>query len=104
MVLLRVLCLVACCAVPLAAVCPWQKQLSICNEVAAEGVVVFIGTVESITPKALGYWNPSRPALWNALNAAYDRIAEDPSPQAVLEWKGEIRKLFPDLPENLKQK
>jgi hypothetical protein len=85
------------------AVCPCQKQLSVCNEVAAEGTVAFIGAVESVTPKALGYWNPSRRPVWDSLNAAYDRLASDPSPQALLEWKGAIRRLFPDLPDNLRQ-
>jgi hypothetical protein len=91
------------CVRPLTAACPCQKQLSVCNEVAAEGSVVFIGEVESISPKALGYWNPSRRAVWGALNESYDRVAENPSPQAVLEWKAAIRRLFPDLPERLKQ-
>jgi hypothetical protein len=100
----RDLCLLAaCCVQPLVAVCPCQKQLSVCNEVAAEGTVVFIGAVESITPKALGYWNPSRRPVWDSLNAAYDRLAADPSSQALLEWKGAIRRLFPDLPDNLRQ-
>jgi hypothetical protein len=104
MAFVRNLCLLAAwCAQPLSAVCPCQKQLSVCNEVAAEGSVVFIGAVESISPKALGYWNPSRRALWDSLNAAYDRVAADPSPQALLEWKGAIRRLFPDLPDNLRQ-
>src|SRR5262249_43245389 len=69
----------------------------------AEGTVVFIGAVESIIPKALGSWNPSRRPVWDSLNAAYDRLASDPSPQALLEWKGAIQRLFPDLPANLRQ-
>jgi len=100
---LAVCLVVASCVPPMAAVCPCQKQLSVCNEVAAEGSVVFIGVVESITPKALGYWNPSRRPVWDTLNAAYDRVAADPSPQALLEWKGAIRNLFPDLPDHLKE-
>ena len=100
---LAVCLVVAWCVPPMAAVCPCQKQLSVCNEVAAEGSVVFIGVVESITPKALGYWNPSRRPVWDTLNAAYDRVAADPSPQALLEWKGAIRNLFPDLPDHLKE-
>jgi carboxypeptidase family protein len=91
------------CALPLAAACPCQKQLSVCNEVAAEGSIVFIGAVESISPKALGYWNPARRPVWDALNAAYDRLAANPSPQALLEWKGAIGRLFPDLSENLRR-
>jgi hypothetical protein len=98
------LCLLAACWVlPLAAVCPCQKTLSVCNEVAAEGSVVFIGAVESITPKALGYWNPSRRSVWDSMNAAYDRLAENPSPQALEQWKGTIGRLFPDLPDYLRQ-
>jgi len=98
-----IVCLATCCALPLAAVCPCQKQLSVCNEVAAEGSIVFIGEVLSITPKALGYWNPSRRAVWDSLNASYDRVAENPSTQAILEWKEAIRRLFPDLPQKLQQ-
>jgi Carboxypeptidase regulatory-like domain len=100
----RELCLLAaCCALPLQAVCPCQKQLSVCNEVAAEGSIVFVGAVKSITPKALGYWNPARRGLWDGLNAAYDRLSANPSPPALLEWKDSIGRLFPDLPEKLRQ-
>jgi hypothetical protein len=90
-------------ALPAAAVCPCQKQLSACNEVATEGTVVFIGEVQSISPKALGYWNPTRKAAWDALNESYDRVAETASPKAVQEWKAAIGRLFPDLPANLQK-
>jgi hypothetical protein len=70
----------------------------VCNAVAYSNIV-FIGTVESISPMFLSDWNlSSRPEL-QQLNQANERYLADRSAQNLAAMKDVFRKTFPDLPE-----
>jgi hypothetical protein len=71
----------------------------VCNEVAFSNVV-FIGTVESISPIFLSDWNLSRRPSLQELNQANERYLADRSPRNLAALKDVFRKTFPDLPED----
>jgi hypothetical protein len=92
------------CTSPVRAACPCQTLLSVCSEVAAEGTLVFIGRVESITPRFLSPWSASRRSDLDRLNQSYEHYLANPSPQALGEWKDTVRRVLPDLPEQTSQR
>jgi len=89
---------------PAMAACPCQAQLSTCSEVASPGTLVFIGKVESINPKFLSSWSISRRPDLNQLNQAYEHYLGQPSPQTLAALKSVLKKLFPDISENLERR
>jgi hypothetical protein len=79
--------------------CACQSAVPVCNEVAYSSVV-FIGTVESISPVFLSDWSLSRRPSLQQLNQANERFISDGSPQNLAALKDVFRKTFPDLPED----
>jgi len=79
--------------------CGCQLAVPVCNEVAYSSVV-FIGTVESISPAFLSDWSLSRRPSLEQLNRANERFINDRSPQNLAALKDVFRKTFPDLPED----
>jgi hypothetical protein len=83
--------------------CNCTHRQSVCGEVASPGAV-FIGTVESTAPSFMSRWFPlSRPAL-NRLNAVDERYLADPSATGLAPLKDALRNLFPNLPEDDRQR
>ena len=82
---------------PMAAMaCKCQSTLSACRETASSDVI-FIGTVESISPNFLDQWNESQAAFMALINREYER-AEFPR------LRDAYLKVFPDLPEEHKKR
>ena len=93
------LCWLAC--LPgLAIACNCTVEQSACHATAASEVV-FIGTVESVAPAFLDPWSAAqRPAL--TLLNQQSRLSHDEQPAGVDQLKQSLQKLFPDLPDNLR--
>jgi hypothetical protein len=83
--------------------CKCQMSLSVCHEFAMSGAV-FIGTVESITPRFLDRWNPAQRPSLPQLNEAEARFHQDPSPASLTALKDTFRRVFPDLPADYQQR
>jgi hypothetical protein len=79
--------------------CNCPSGVPVCNAVAYSNVV-FIGTVESISPIFLSDWNLSRIPSLRDLNQANDRYLADRSPRNLAALKDVFRKTFPDLQED----
>jgi hypothetical protein len=84
---------------PPAFACNCTLSVPVCNAVAYSNVV-FIGTVESITPIFLSDWNLSRRPELQQLNQANERYLADRSPQNLAALKDVFRKTFPDLQDD----
>lgn len=81
--------------------CRCQSSYSACNETAASDLV-FIGTVESITPVFLNRWGEAEsPVL--SLNDAYLNAQDHPSAAAFARLKAGYLRAFPDLTAHEKQ-
>jgi hypothetical protein len=65
--------------------------------------VVFIGTVESIAPRFLDYWNPTQQQSLTLLNAETERAQADRSAASLAAAKSAYAHIFPDLPEDSKK-
>src|ERR1035437_1537940 len=78
--------------------CGCQLSLPVCNAVASSNVI-FIGTVESISPSFLSNWNLTRRPSLNQLNQANERYTAERSAENLGALKDIFRKTFPDLPE-----
>jgi hypothetical protein len=75
--------------------CKCLMSLSACNEVSASNVV-FIGTVESIEPNFLNYWNLASPAALQSLNDAFLEAQKQPSEANLTRLKETYLKTFPE--------
>jgi hypothetical protein len=76
--------------------CKCLMSLSACNEVDASNVV-FIGTVESIEPNFLNYWNLASPAALQSLNDAFREAQKQPSEANLTRLKETYLKTFPEV-------
>jgi hypothetical protein len=82
---------------PMAAIaCKCQLTLSACRETAASEVI-FIGTVEAISPNFLDQWNPSQASFMALINQEYQQESFPRLREAYL-------KIFPDLPAEHKKR
>jgi hypothetical protein len=82
--------------VPLARACQCQTSYTACNEVAVSDLV-FIGTVESMSPVFLSRWNLRNSATLQSLNAAYLAALDHPSDASLARLKDAYMRSFPDL-------
>jgi hypothetical protein len=83
--------------------CKCQMSLSVCHEFAIGGVI-FIGTVESVTPSFLDRWNSTQRPSLPLLNEAEARYHDAPSTANLGALKDTFRKVFPDLPADSQKK
>jgi Carboxypeptidase regulatory-like domain len=65
--------------------------------------VVFVGTVESIAPRFLDYWNPKQQQSLTLLNAETERARVDHSSASLDAAKRAYAAIFPDLPDDSKK-
>ena len=79
--------------------CNCPSPAPVCNAVAYSNVV-FIGTVESISPIFLSDWNLSRRPELQQLNQANERYLADRSPQNLARLKDVFGQTFPDLQDD----
>jgi hypothetical protein len=82
--------------------CKCAEPRAVCQRVA-ESDVVFIGTVESIVPHFLDYWNPAQKQSLTLLNAETARALADRSASTLAAAKNAYAGIFPDLPEDSKK-
>ncbi len=88
---------------PVAALgCKCAGPFSVCQRVAMSDIV-FIGTVESIAPRFLDYWNPTQQQSLTLLNAETARAQADRSAASLTAAKNAYAAIFPDLPEDSKK-
>jgi hypothetical protein len=83
--------------------CKCETTYGPCRE-AATANVIFIGTVESVTPTFLDIWNPSLKASLELLNQEYLRAQGDRSAAAFTRLRDAYLKIFPDLPPEHKKR
>jgi hypothetical protein len=76
--------------------CRCQMNFSACQEVA-HSEVIFVGTVESISPNFLDQWNPSQAAFLGLLN---QQFAES----NFAKLRDAYFQVFPDLPADQKKR
>jgi hypothetical protein len=84
------------------AACQCQSSYAPCNE-AAVSDVVFIGTVESISPIFLSRWSTAGRASLPSLNEAYREAQDHPSAAALARLIETYLGAFPDLSPGDKQ-
>ena len=82
--------------------CTCAGPTAVCQQVAASDIV-FIGTVESIVPRFLDYWNPAQKQSLTLLNAETARAQADRSASSLAAAKNAYAGIFPDLPEDSKK-
>jgi hypothetical protein len=83
--------------------CACEAATSACREVTS-GSTVFIGTVESISPRFLDHWSRTRrPSLTEIIDSD-SRFLADGSRQNFEALKNEIRKKMPDLPPGFQER
>lgn len=82
--------------------CQCPLPPSVCQRVATTDIV-FIGTVESIAPRFLDYWNPEQRQSLTVLNAETERAQADRSASSLAAAKDAYAAIFPDLPEDSKR-
>lgn len=82
--------------------CQCAGPPAVCQRVAASDIV-FIGTVESIVPHFLDYWNPAQKQSLTLLNAETARAQADRSASSLAAAKSAYAGIFPDLPEDSKK-
>jgi hypothetical protein len=82
--------------------CKCAAPATVCRQVAASDIV-FIGTVESIAPRFLDYWNPTRQQSLTLLNAETERAQADRSASSLAAAKDAYTRIFPDLPADSKK-
>ena len=98
----RLLVLSLLCAPSMAWACQCAGPSSVCQRTSMSDMV-FIGTVESIAPRFLDYWNPEQQQSLTLLNAETSRAQADRSAGTLAEAKGAYMRIFPDLPEESKK-
>lgn len=76
--------------------CHCQTSFAPCNEAAISNLV-FIGTVESISPVFLSRWNTTSPASLRSINTAYVDAQDHPSPASLARLRAAYLRSFPDL-------
>jgi Carboxypeptidase regulatory-like domain len=79
--------------------CKCDGPAAVCQRVAVSDVV-FIGTVESIVPHFLDYWNPAQKQSLTLLNAETARAQADRAASTLAAAKSAYAGIFPDLPED----
>src|SRR5262245_19840757 len=79
------------------ATCKCDARFSPCRE-AASANVVFVGTVESVTPSFLDTWNESQKQSLALLNQEYGKANGDRSTAAFAKLRDAYLQVFPDLP------
>jgi hypothetical protein len=82
--------------------CQCAAPFPVCQRVALSDIV-FIGTVESIAPHFLDYWNPAQQQSLTLLNAETARAQADRSAASLAAAKSAYASIFPDLPEESKK-
>jgi hypothetical protein len=82
--------------------CQCAGPTAVCQQVAASDIV-FIGTVESIAPRFLDYWNPAQRQSLTLLNAETARAQADRSASTLAAARSAYGAIFPDLPEESKK-
>jgi hypothetical protein len=82
--------------------CECAAPFPVCQRVA-QSDIVFVGTVESIAPRFLDYWNPTQQQSLTLLNAETARARADRSAASLAAAKDAYARIFPDLPEDSKQ-
>jgi hypothetical protein len=85
-----------------AAACQCPAPFPVCQRVAMSDVV-FVGTVESIAPRFLDYWNPAQQQSLTLLNAETERARADSSSASLAAAKSAYAAIFHDLPEDSKK-
>ena len=83
--------------------CSCPPAVPVCNAVGYSNVV-FIGAVESITPKFLSDYNLSRRPDLQRLNQANERYLAAPSPQNLAALKNVFLLAFPDLQDDQRER
>ena len=83
--------------------CKCEATYGACRE-AATATVIFVGTVESVTPTFLDTWNESQKSALELLNQEYLRAQGDRSASAFARLRDAYLKIFPDLPPEHKQR
>ena len=83
--------------------CNCPPAVSVCDAVAHTNVV-FIGAVESITPKFLSDYNLSRRPELQQLNQANESYLAAPSPHNLAALKDVFRQAFPDLQDDQRER
>src|SRR5262249_21075079 len=84
------------------ATCKCDARFSPCRE-ASSANVVFIGTVESVTPAFLDSWNESQKESLALLNREFAGVQGDRSTAAFARLRDAYLKVFPDLPPEHKK-
>jgi hypothetical protein len=86
-----------------AGACKCDARFSPCRE-AASANVIFVGTVESVTPSFLDTWNESQKQSLALLNDEYGKVQGDRSAASVARLRDAYLKVFPDLPPEHKRR
>jgi hypothetical protein len=86
----------------MALACKCAGPTAVCPQVAASDIV-FIGTVDSIAPHFLDYWNPAQQQSLTLLNAETARAQADRSASTLAAARNAYAAIFPDLPEDSKK-
>jgi len=79
-----------------ASACKCQLSLDVCAETRYSNVV-FVGTVESITPEFMTRWKPVSWEPVSSVNQALERYLSDRSPARFSALKDAVRTAFPGL-------
>ncbi len=74
-----------------------------CNE-AVTSDLVFVGTVESVSPKFFDSWNTSQLSMLRTLNQQADAARGDKSDSNLTALRDTYLKIFPDLPEDSRRR
>ncbi|MGA7239431.1 MAG: carboxypeptidase regulatory-like domain-containing protein [Bryobacteraceae bacterium] len=82
--------------------CKCAAPFPVCQRVALSDIV-FVGTVESIAPHFLDYWNPTQQQSLTLLNAETARTQADRSAASLAAAKSAYAAIFPDLPDDSKK-
>ncbi len=83
--------------------CKCPPLLDVCAETLYSNVV-FVGTVESITPDFMTHWKPSQREPVAQINSALEQYLKDRSPAHFSALKQAVRSALPGLPEEEQQR
>ncbi len=81
-----------------AAACKCELLLNVCSETGYSSMV-FVGTVESLTPNIMTRWKPAEPADLDRINRAQEQYLANRSADTFGAFKDAIRSAFPGLAE-----
>ncbi len=87
-------------AAQIAAACRCPAHLTVCNE-ATTSNLVFIGTVESVSPRFLDSWNPDQMPALRSLNQDADKARANSKTQDFAALRDKYLKMLPDADEDL---